>query len=106
MPPLSVSPPAAHRTVGQVSIHGHNVHLGIAQEPVDNILPGRPQPGLDDHAQLDAYGRRHQPDEGILKMSAKLFAARLGENDRDGRRRINDKAAAPRLSQRGKPASS
>ena len=85
MPPLSISPPAAHRTVGQVSIHGHNVHLGVAEEPVDNILPGRPQPSLDDDPQLDPYGRRHQPDEGIFKMGGKLVAAGLGEDDRYGR---------------------
>ncbi len=68
MPSLSVSPPAANRTVGQVGIDRHDVHLGVAQEPVNNILPGRPQPSLDDDAQLDAYGGWHQPDEGFFKM--------------------------------------
>ena len=106
MPPLSIPPPAAHRTIGQVSIDGHDVHLCVAKEPVDNILPGRSQPSLDDNAQLDAYGGRHQPDEGIFKMGGKLFATRLGEDDRYGRRRIDDKAAACRLCQRGRPASS
>ncbi len=106
MPPLSVSPPAAHRTVGQVSIDGHNVDLRVAKKPVDNVLPGRPQPSLDHHAQLDTYGSRHQPDEGIFQMAGKLFATRLGEDDRYGRGRIDDKALLRRPCHRGKPASS
>ena len=57
MPPLSISP-AAHRTVGQVSIHGHNVHLGVAEEPVDNILPGRPEPSLDHAKEEDGIRRQ------------------------------------------------
>ena len=106
MPSLPVSPPAAHGTLGQVGIDGHDVHLGIAQEPAGNILPGRPEPNLDDDAQLDPYGGWHQPDKSIFKMSGKLVAARLGEDDRNDRRRINDEAAAPRHGQRGKPVSS
>jgi nitroimidazol reductase NimA-like FMN-containing flavoprotein (pyridoxamine 5'-phosphate oxidase superfamily) len=42
MPPLAVSPPAAHRTVGQVRVDGHDVHLRVTKEPIDNVLPGRP----------------------------------------------------------------
>ena len=72
----------------------------------NNVLPGRPQPGLDDHAQLDATGGWHQPDEGIFKMGGKFFAARLGEDDRYGRRRIDDKAPRHRLCQRGRPVPS
>jgi prevent-host-death family protein len=37
MPPPSISPPAAHRTVGQVSIDGDDADLCVAKEPVDNI---------------------------------------------------------------------
>ncbi len=66
MPPLAISPPAAHRTVGQVRIDGHDVHLCVTKEPVDDVLPGRPQPSLDDDTQLDTYGGWHQPDEGVL----------------------------------------
>ena len=106
MPPLPISPPAAHRTVGQIAIDGHDVHFRVTKEPVDDVLPGGPQPGLDYDAQLDAYGGRHQPDEGILKMGSKFFAARLAEDDRYGRRRIDDKAPRRRLRQRGRPASS
>jgi hypothetical protein len=90
MPPLPISPPAAHRTVGQVRIDGHDIYLCVAKEPVDNVLAGRPQPSLDDDAQLDAYGGRHQPDERILKVNREFFATRLAEDDRYGRRRIDD----------------
>ena len=41
MPSLAISPPAAHRTGGQVRIDGHDVDLGVTEEPVDNVLPGR-----------------------------------------------------------------
>ncbi len=90
MPSLSVSPPAAHRTVGQVRIDGNDIHLCVTQEPVGNVLPGRPQPSLDDDTQLDAYGSWHQPDDGILEMGRKLFATRLAQYDRHSSRRIDD----------------
>jgi hypothetical protein len=35
--PFPISPPAAHRTVGHVSIDGDDVDLCVAKEPVDNI---------------------------------------------------------------------
>jgi hypothetical protein len=66
MGPLAISPPAAHRTGGQVRIDGHDVDPCVTKEPVDDVLAGGPQPGLDDDAQLDANGGRHQPGEGIL----------------------------------------
>ena len=106
MPPLAVSPPPAHRTVGQIRIDGHDVHLCVTKEPLDNVLPGRPQPGLDDDAQLDADGGRHQADKGLLKAGRKFFATRLAEDDRYGRRRIDDKAPRRRPRQRGRPVSS
>ena len=106
MPPFPVSPPAAHGTVGQVRIDGHNVYLCVTEEPVDDIVPGRPQPSLDDAAQLDAYSGRHQPDEGILKVSREFLATRLAEDDSYGSRCIDDKALLRRLGQRGRPASS
>jgi hypothetical protein len=50
MPSLAVSPPAARRAGGQIHVYGHDVDLRVAKEPVDNVLPGGPQPGLDDDA--------------------------------------------------------
>jgi len=85
VPSYSISPPATHRASGQVRIDGHDVDLCIAKEPVDDVLPGRPQPSLDDDAQFDADGGRHQPGEGILKVGRKFYAPRLAEYDRYGR---------------------
>jgi hypothetical protein len=84
MPPVAVSPPAAHGTLGQVRIDGHNVYLCVAEEPVDEIVPGWPQPSLDGDAQLDAYGGRHQPDEGIFEVRCEFLGTRLAEDDRYG----------------------
>jgi hypothetical protein len=106
MPPLAVSPPAAHRTGGQVRINRDDLDLCVTKKPVDNVLPGRPQPSLDNDAQLDADGGWHQPGEGILKVYRKFFAPRLAEDDRHGRRRIDDKAPPCRFRQRGRPVSS
>jgi hypothetical protein len=106
MASLAISSPAAHRTGSQVCIDGHDVDLRVTKEPVDNVLPGRPQPSLDDDAQLDAYSGRHQPGESSLQANRKLIASRLAEDDRHGCRRIDDKAPARRLGQRGRPASS
>jgi len=106
MPPLAVSPPPAHRTVGQIRIDGHDVDLRVTKESLDNVLPGRPQPGLDDDTQLDSDGGRHQADKGILKAGRKFFATRLGQDDRYGRRRIDDQAPLRRPCQRGRPVSS
>src|ERR1700733_5358036 len=105
MAALAVSPPAAHRTGGQVRVDGHDVDLRVTKEPVDNVLPGRPQPGFDDDTQLDADGGRHQPGQSILKVNRKLLASRLAEDDRHRSRRIDDQAARRRLGQRGSPAS-
>src|SRR5450755_2139783 len=82
MAPLAISPPAAHRTGSQVRIDGHDVDPCVTKEPVDNVLPGGPQPSLDDDAQFDANGGRHQPGEGILQVYRKLLASRLAEDDR------------------------
>jgi len=106
MPPLAVSPPPAHRTVGQIRIDGHDVDLRVTKESLDNVLPGRPQPGLDEEAQLDSDGGRHQADKGILKAGREFFATRLGQDDRYGRRRIDDQAPLRRPCQRGRPVSS
>ena len=56
VPAFAVLPPAAHRAGGQVRVDGHDVDACVTQEAVDDILAGRPQPGLDDDAQLDADG--------------------------------------------------
>src|SRR5260221_999197 len=106
MASLAISPPAAHRTGSQIRIDGHDVDLCVTKEPVDNVLPDRPQPSLDDDAQLNAAGGRHQPGEGVLKVYRKLLASRLAEDDRHGRRRIDDEAPTRRLRQRGPPAAS
>jgi hypothetical protein len=98
--------PFPYRTVSQVRIDGHDVQLRVTKEPVDDVLPGRPQPSLDDDTQLDPNGGRHQPDEGILQVGRQFFAARLAEDDRYRRRRIDDKAPSRRLGQRGRPISS
>ena len=66
MTPFAISPPAAHRPGGQVRVNGHDVDLRVTEEPVDNVLPSRPEPGFDDDAQLDTDGGRHQPGEGVL----------------------------------------
>jgi len=76
MPHLSVSPPAAHRAGGQVRVNGDAVELCVTKKPVDNVLPGRPQPSLDNDAQLDADGGWHQPGEGVLEVYHKFFAPR------------------------------
>jgi hypothetical protein len=81
------------------------IALCVAKEPVDDVLPGRPQPALDDDAQLDADRGRHQPGQGILKVARKFVAPRLTEDDRHGRRRIDDKVASRRLRQRDRPTS-
>ena len=103
---FAVSPPAAHRPGGQVCVNGHDVDLRVTEKPVDNILAGRPEPGLDDDAQLDADNGWHQPGESIFQVDRKLVASRFGEDDRYGRRSVNDKAPPPRLRQRGRPAAS
>ncbi len=103
---FAVSPPAAHRPGGQVCVNGHDVDLRIAEKPIDNILPGGPEPGLDDDAQFDADGGWHQPGESIFQVDRKLIAPPFGEDDRHCRRSVNDKAPVPRLRQRGRPASS
>ena len=106
MTSCAVSPPAAHRPGGQVRVNGHDVDLRVTEEPVDDILPGRPEPGLDDDAQLDTDGGGHQPGEGVLQAGRQLVAARFAEDDRYGCRGVDDKAPARRLRQRGRPASS
>ncbi len=106
MPPLAVSPPATHRTGGQVRINRDDVDLCVTKKPFDNILPGRPQPGLDNDAQLDPGGGWHQPGKGVLKTRRKFFAPRLAEDDRHSRRRIDDQAPPGGFRQRGKPVSS
>jgi hypothetical protein len=106
MPSFAISPPAAHRTIGQVCIDGHDVNLCVTKKPVDDILPSGPQPGLDDDAQLDANGGWHQPGEGILKVGGEFFATWLAQDDCYGRRGVDDKAAPFRPGQRGRPTSS
>ena len=66
MTPFAISPPAAHRPSGQVCINRHDVDLRVTEEPVDNVLPSRPEPSLNDDAQLDADGGGHQPGKGVL----------------------------------------
>ena len=66
MTPFAISPPAAHRPSGQVCINRHDVDLRVTEEPVDNVLPSRPEPGLNDDAQFDADGGGHQPGKGVL----------------------------------------
>ena len=66
MTPLAISSPAAYRPGGQVCVNRHDVDLRVTEESVDDVLPSRPEPGLDDDAQLDADGGRHQPGEGVL----------------------------------------
>jgi hypothetical protein len=61
-----------------------HVYLCVAEEPVDEIVPGWPQPSLDGDAQLDAYGGRHQPDEGIFEVRCEFLGTRLAEDDRYG----------------------
>jgi hypothetical protein len=66
MTPFAISPPAAHGPGGQVCVNRHDVDLRVTKEPVDNVLPSGPEPGLDGDAQLDTDGGRHQPREGVL----------------------------------------
>ena len=62
MPSLAVSPPPAHRAGRQILIDSNDVDLRIAEKPVYDILPSGPKAGLDDDAQLNPDGSRHQPD--------------------------------------------
>ena len=84
MTSFAVSPPAAQRPSGQVCVNGHDVDLRVTEKPVDNILPGRPEPGLDDDAQLDADSGWHQAGQGVLQVDRQLIAARFAEDDRYG----------------------
>ena len=111
MPSLAVPPPPADRTGSQLLIDGDNVDLCIADKSVDDILPGRPEAGLYDDAQLDPDGSGHQSDQSMLKVGGEILASRLAKDHGYARRRVNDKApAAVRLSRRlgqvGRPASS
>jgi hypothetical protein len=106
MTPFAISPPAAHRPCGQVCVNRYDVDLRVTEEPVDNVLPSRPEPDLNDDAQLDTDGSRHQPREGVLQVDRELVAPRFAEDDRYGCRGVDDKAPARRLRQRGRPASS
>jgi hypothetical protein len=106
MVPFAISPPAAHRTGSQVCIDGHDLDLRVTKEPFDNVWPGWPQPGFEDDAQLDAYGGRHQPGKRILEVGRKFLASGFAEDDRHGGRRVDDKAPARWVRQRGRPASS
>ncbi len=106
MTSFTVPPPAAHRPGGQVCVNGHDVDPRVAEKPVDNVLAGRPEPGLDDDAQLDADSGWHQPGESTFQVDRELIVPRFGEDDRYGRRGVNDKASVRRLRQRGRPASS
>ena len=94
MPSLAVSPPPAHRTGRQLLIDGDDVDLRITEKPVYDILPGRPEAGLDDDAKLNPDGSGHQPDQGMLKAGDEILASRLAEDHGYARRRINDEAPA------------
>jgi hypothetical protein len=106
MPSFAITTPAAHRSGGQVCVYGHDIDLRVTHEAVDDILSGRPEPGLDDDAQFDADCGRHQADDGILKMAREFVGPPFTKNDCHRRRRVDDKAPAPRLRQRGRPTSS
>lgn len=106
MTPFAISPPAAHRPGCQVCVNRHGVDLRVTEEPVNDVLPSRPQPGLNDDAQLDADGGRHQPREGVFQVDRELIAPGFAEDDCYCCRRVDDKAPTRRLRQRGRPASS
>jgi hypothetical protein len=103
---FAISPPAAHRPGGQVRIDRHDVDLCVTKQPVDNVLPGRPQPRFDDYPQLNTDSGRHQPGQSVLEVSRKFITSRLAEDDRHGRGRVDYEAPVRRLRQRGRPASS
>lgn len=84
MASFAVAPPAAHGAAGQIIIDRHDVHPGVTEEPVDDILSSGPQPSLDDHTQLDPDRGGHEADKRIFKMTGKFAAARLAKNDRYG----------------------
>ena len=93
------------------SADGDDVDLRITEKPVYDILPGRPEAGLDDDAQLNPDGSGHQPDQGMLEVGGEILACRLAEDHGYARRRVNDEASAAlrlrrRLRQLGRPASS
>jgi deazaflavin-dependent oxidoreductase (nitroreductase family) len=92
----------AHRAGRQLLIDGDDVDLRVTEKPVYDILPGRPEAGLDDDAQLNPDGSGHQPDQGMLKVGGEILASRLAEDHGYARRRVNDEAPAAlrlRLSQ-------
>jgi hypothetical protein len=107
---LAVPPPPAHRTGRQLLIDGDDVDLRITEKAVYDILPGRPQAGLDDDAQLNPDGSGHQPDQGMLEVGGEILASRLAEDHGYARRCVNDKAPTTlrlrRQGQLGRPASS
>jgi hypothetical protein len=111
MPSLAVSPPPAHRTGHQLLVDGDDVDLRITEKPFYDILPGRPEAGLDDDAQLNPDGSGHQPDPGLFKVGGEVLASWLAEDHGYARRCVNDDAPAAlrlrrRLGQLGRPASS
>ena len=90
---------------------GRGPELANIRITIYDILPGRPEAGLDDDAQLNPDGSGHQPDQGMLKAGGEILASRLAEDHGYARRRVNDKAPAAlrlrrRLRQLGRPASS
>jgi hypothetical protein len=94
VPSLAVSPPPAHRAGRQFLIDGDDVDLRITEEPVDDILPARPEAGLDDGAELNPDGSGHQADQGMFKVGGEILASRLAEDHGDTRRGVDDKAPA------------
>ena len=64
----------------QFLIDGDDVDLRITEKPFYDILPGRPEAGLDDDAQLNPDGSGHQPDQGMLKVGGEILASRLAED--------------------------
>jgi hypothetical protein len=106
---LAVPGPGAQGASGLLGVEGHDVDLGVPDEPVDDVLAGRPLAGLDDEcadAQLDTDGGRHHPADRALELGCELLAPRLAEDDGHGRRGVDHGAPRRRLAQRGTPDSS
>ncbi len=83
MTALAISAPGSHGPVCDIGIDRYDFNLCIAKESLDDILASRPQPRLDDNAQLHAAGSGQEPNCCGLEVSDQFIAADLTENHRD-----------------------
>jgi hypothetical protein len=71
--------------VGQVAVDWDDLNLGVAEEPVHNILPSRTQSSLDDDTQFNANRSWQQARESSFEVGREFITSCLAEEDRDDR---------------------